>query len=298
MTPPQDIREPLDRFLAVFRDELSVDDTTEFYCNHRDEEGDTFLRLETHVSPKLSRVVIEEYAIRGKMRGTVIMALPRPEIDVPIFFFQLGGIGDRSIAVLDISPTARDIDYTPLIPVYEKYRDQLGLEPTKAAWLQTICSPYLLHCNYAELDTGLFMDAMDAYVQVWLEHYYRPASAIAGDSRAPVISNAIYKFKYQLHHHDPAYGIFARAWGKPAADAFVELECGDDPAYLAPEQLESKVKPWQNRELNVLWAEDAQLLAEASSDPTALRDVVEPAVAGAGLGIVTPEVLEQYGSPA
>lgn len=290
------VREPLDRFRGLFDEYISSEDHIEFFANHRTAEGDTFLRLETHVAPNLARLVLEEYVVRGKMHGTVITAFPSAETELPVFFCQIGGIGDRSIAVLDISPTTPDLDLTPLEPVHAKYSELLGLEPTKSHWLQSICSPYLLHCNYAELDTGLYVEAMVEYCRTWIDHYYRSAVPVATERRRALVENAIYKFKYQLHHHDPAYGIFAKSWGKPVADAFVFLECGDHPAYAPPDALESEIKPWHDEDRKLLWSRSAQ--EELMQQPAPLqehaREAVESAARADGMGIITPELLRKY----
>ena len=287
---------PLRHFYDTLKDVMSVEDHMEFYCNRKTEEGETFLRLETYDSEKLSRVVMEEYSIKSKMRGSVIMTFPKPDNDVPIFFFQIGGRGDRSIAVLDISPTLGRTDYGPLVPLYEKYHKLLGLGDSKVPWLQTICSPYLLHCQYDEIDCDLFLEAMREYLALWLEHYYRPGAGLRDEHERDVVTNAIYKFKYVLHHYDPAYGIFAKAWGKSAADAFVHLECSDHPAYLPPETLEDHVKPWDNKELNIIWTENAQLRAmqAAGPDRAQLRELLEKQAAASGLGIITPEIFARF----
>jgi len=291
---------PLKHFYETFKDEMSVDDHVEFYCNHMTADGETFLRLETYDSEKLARVVMEEYSIKSKMRGSVIMTLPKADQNVPIFFFQIGGRGDRSIAVLDISPTLQTIDYAPLVPVYEKYHELLELGDSKVAWLQKVCSPYLLHCQYDEIDCDLFLEAMRAYLDVWLEHYYRPAQEITAGGEIERATNAIYKFKWVLHHYDPAYGIFAKSWGKAAADAFVNLECSDHPAYRPPADLDAKVKHWDNKELNVVWTEAAQLRATEdtpAADQADIRARVENAAAEARFGIITPELYDRLQSP-
>ena len=54
------IQRPLTHFFETFRNEMNVEDHMEFFCNHKTEEGDTFLRIETYDSDKLSRVVLEE----------------------------------------------------------------------------------------------------------------------------------------------------------------------------------------------------------------------------------------------
>lgn len=292
-----DIREPLDLFRGLFDPFITPDDHIDFYANHSTVEGDTFLRLETYLAPNLSRLIIEEYAVRGKMHGCVITAYPAPDTEIPIFFFQVGGVGDRSIAVLDISPTTPDLDLRPLAAVHEKYSQSLGLGPTSAQWLQSISSPYLLHCNYAELDTSAYVEAMTEYAGIWIEQYYRPAVPAATAQRQALVENALYKFKYQLHHHDPAYGIFAKSWGTPVADAFVYLECGDHPAYAPPAPLETDVKPWHDEPQTLLWSQDAQLevlQAPTAQDQVALREGMEEAALAARLGIITPALLAAF----
>ncbi|MDJ0926216.1 MAG: hypothetical protein QNJ73_01090, partial [Gammaproteobacteria bacterium] len=269
----------------------------EFYCNHNTAKtGDTFLRVETYDSDKLSRVVLEEYAVRDQMRGCVIMALPKPDNNVPIFFFQLGGKGDRSIGVLDIASLTDNIDYSPLMPVHEKYSRLLGLGPTKVDWLTKCCSPYLLSCQYDRLDCDLYIEAMEAYFDVWVEHYLKPGVTIDDPGEIDRTRNALYKFKYVLHHYDPAYGIFAKSWGKPVADAFVYLECHDDPGYRPPRDLQNKLKMWDNRELGVIWSEDAQRLAMAAPEASQpdLRRRLEQQAADARLGIITPDIYHRF----
>jgi hypothetical protein len=292
----QNVREPLDRFRALFAADLPVDDRMDFSASRVTPEGETFLRAETYSTPLLARLVMEEYVIAGRMHGVVIMALPRPEIELPIFFFQLGGIGERSIAVLDISPTTADLDLTALAPVHHRYRELLGLEPTTVGWLKSVCSPYLLHCAYKELDEDLYVDAMEEYVNVWFEHFYRSASATEPTTRPAQVSNAIYKFKYQLHHFDPAYEFFTKAWGKPTADAFVDLECGDAPAFGPPTYLDHGIKPWHDGERNLVWSDEAQRTVMEVEPPQQeiWRARVERQAAADGMGIITPELLAAY----
>lgn len=297
MTRLQDIREPLERFRELFGAQLPVDDRMDFYANRVTPEGETFLRLETYATPLLSRLVMEEYVVGGRMHGTVIMAIPRPETELPVFFFQLGGVGERSIGVLDISPTTPDLDLTPLEPLHKEYGQRLGLEPTTVAWLKTVCSPYLLHCAYKELDEGLYVEAMVEYCRLWIERYHRPALSAGPSPRSELISNAIYKFKYQLHHHDPAYGFFAKSWGKATADAFLDLECGDPPAMLPPVDLEPGVKPWHDVDRHLVWDADAQrtVMGSEPAQQDAWRARIEDLAAAEGLGIITPGLLERFG---
>jgi hypothetical protein len=294
MSRLSDVRAPLERFRAAFTEHLPADDKLEFNVDRVTPEGRTYLRAETYSTPTLSRLVMEEYLIGSRMQGTVIMAFGQPTSEQPIFFYQLGGVGDRSIAVLDISPVTADLDLSVLAPVHAHYAEALGLTETATGWLQTICSPYLLHCNYAELDEELFIEAMTAYLDVWKTHFHGANMPTDSDARTEQVTNALFKFKFQLHHHDPAYGFFARAWGKPAADAFIDIECGDHPAYLPPVSLDEHVKVWHNDDLNVVWTESAQQRVEAEADPEARRQQVEKAAAQAGFGIVTTELLERF----
>jgi hypothetical protein len=136
---------------------------------------------------------------------------------------------------------------------------------------------------------------MDAYLQVWLENYYRKPRALTNPREIDIVSNALYKFKYVLHHYDPAYEIFAKSWGRSAADTFVALECGDYPAYVHPEPLAGNVKRWENRDLRVIWTEDAQRLAMAEPEAAreALRAEIDTKAAALNLGIITQEVYDR-----
>jgi hypothetical protein len=137
---------------------------------------------------------------------------------------------------------------------------------------------------------------MAEYFTVWNECYYG-AGLLSSTERGTVVTNRIFKFKHQLHHHDPAYGFFARAWGKPTADAFVDLEVGDHPAYLPPDSLEpSEIKPWRDADRNIVWTEPAQrtVLGAPEHQQGAWRERVEAGAATDSFGIVTPEILALY----
>lgn len=294
------LNEPLKRFFELFKDEISVDDHMEFFANHNEHGGETFLRMETYTTDKIARVIMEEYSVRSDLRGNVIVMSPRHTYDVPIFFFQLGGKEDRSIGVLDICPTLPGMDYGPLIPVYEKYSKALGLGPTKVDWITKTSSPYLLSCQYEPMDDALFIEAMCEYFKVWRDYYYAPARKLEDERELELAANAIYKFKWVLHHHDPAYKIFCKSWGKIVADAFVYLECTDYPPYRPPEGEEAKVRTWVNWDLNIQWTGAAQLtvLAAPESEVEGLRQQIETRAAEAGFGIITPELAERFGDRA
>jgi hypothetical protein len=138
--------------------------------------------------------------------------------------------------LLDISPTCADIDYSPLQPVFEKYRDILNIKPPKLKWVREISSPYLLHCQYEELDAELFMAAAFEYLEIWLQHYYEPGKALATAAEKQAAREAVYRFKRVLHDNDPAYKLFKRDWGQPVADAFFYVETRDEPALAMPGQ--------------------------------------------------------------
>ena len=295
MTIP-DRNRSLEIFRELFAEHISDDDCISFYSNRKKAGTETFLRSDIYDSEKLSTVILEEYAIKSKMGGNVIVVLPDPNYDVPVFTFQLGGTDSQSIALLDISPTLPDIDYTPLIGTYERYRDLLGVEAPKVEWVKSICSPYLLHCQYGELDERLFMEALREYLEIWIEHYYLPGKAVTDAASIEITTNAVYKYKHVLHDNDPAYGIFAKAWGKPVADAFFYLETHQHPALLAPGKHRKKMKPWKNTELNIIWTPEAQerVLEAPESVQPLIRDAIESKVAAAAIGIVTIDVLNHY----
>ena len=237
MSHPQPNRSgPLAVFYELFEDRLSADDYVQFYSNQRKKGKDTYLMSDLFTADKLADVILEEYGVRDKLQGNVIVIYPQPAFDVPIFTFQLGGNATQKIALLDISPTHGDLDYAPLIPVFEKYRDLLDIQPSKLDWVNSICSPYLLHRQYEALDVDLFTAALREYLAIWIEQYYVPARELARESAVDEAREAIRRYKQILHDNDPAYGIFARAWGKPVADAFYYLETRSEPALAMPPQ--------------------------------------------------------------
>ncbi|MEE4186592.1 MAG: hypothetical protein V2J12_12565 [Gammaproteobacteria bacterium] len=226
---------PLKPFYELFGDRLNTDDFHQFFSNRVNKGRITYLLSELYTADRLADVILEEYGIRNKLKGNVILVLPEPEYDIPVFMFQLGGNDKQTIALLDISPTQPDVDYTPLLPVFEKYRDLLKMEPSKLDWVNSICSPYLLHCQYDEVDVGLFTEALEAYLKVWIEHYYIPAKKLPSETAVEHATAAVFKFKRVLHDNDPAYGIFKKEWGQPVADAFFYLETRHHPALPPPE---------------------------------------------------------------
>ncbi len=236
MSFPQPNRSgPLGIFYRLFEQYLSTDDYSQFLSNKKKAGHDTYLHSDFYTADKIADVILEEYGVRGKLRGNVIVVLPRPEYDIPIFFFQLGGNDRQKIAMLDISPTLPKVDYTPLLPVYDKYRELLAIEPCKLDWVNAISSPHLLQREYGELDTELFSEALYEYLCIWIEHYYKPAKRLESQADIDHATRAIYQFKQTLHANDPAYNIFSKAWGKPVADAFFYLETRHHPSLPMPE---------------------------------------------------------------
>jgi hypothetical protein len=287
---------PLNLFYEQFEQYLVTDDYFQFFANRNKGGRQTFLYSDVYTADKMATVVLEEYSVRGKLAGFVIMGFPRPDTNVPIFTFQLGGNAKKSIALLDISPTQPDTDYTPLIPVYEKYRELLGIGACNIEWVHSICSPYLLHAQYEELDTALFLEAMQAYLAVWIEHYYLPGGQLTDAHAIQAASNAIVKYKRVLHDNDPAYGIFHKEWGGPVADAFFHVETRDEPALPLPDSDHHKHKAWENKELNILWERRAQDRVTAAPAQVQQRIVkaIEAQASADQMGFITLELYEKY----
>jgi len=221
---------PIQLFHELFGPYLCTDDYMEFYSNRRKAGKDTFLASDVCHADKLSTIVLEEYSVRGKLNGHVIVVWPDPAYDIPIFTFQLGGNETQSIALLDISPTRPDTDYAPLVPTFEKYRERLDIGASTIDWVTSICSPYLLHRQYGPLDHELFFEAAREYLSIWIDCYYQPGTKLSDPGDVENTTAAIHRYKQVLHDNDPAYGVFSKAWGKQVADAFVYLETRDHPA--------------------------------------------------------------------
>jgi hypothetical protein len=289
-------------FRELFMEHMNADDRMEFYSNRTKNGIETFLRSDISNADKISTVILEEYRVKSKMGGNVIIVLPEPDYDIPIFSFQLGGNDTDSIALLDISPTLPNTDYAPLQATFEKYRDLLKVEEPKVDWVKSISSPCLLHCQYGALDEDQFMEALREYLAVWIEHYYLPGKKLDDSAAIEKTTNAVYKFKHVLHDNDPAYGIFAKAWGKPVADAFFYLETNQYPALPIPDGEKSRLKIWKDKDRNILWTRAAQEYVYQAPERVRplIRSAVEDKAEAASIGIITLEVLEQYigSSPA
>jgi len=294
--PLPDRNRCLDIFREVFAEHLNTDDCMEFYSNRKQNGIETFLRSTVSSCDKLTAVILEEYRVKSKMGGNVIVVLPDPNYDVPIFSFQIGGNATQSIGLLDISPTLRDTDYAPLQDTFNKYRDLLSMGEPKVEWVTSISSPCLLHCQYGELDEDLFIEAMGEYLKIWVDNYYLSGKQLSDPAAIEQATNAVYKFKHVLHDNDPAYGIFAKAWGKPVADAFFYLETHQYPPLPEPPGDKSHFRAWKDSARNILWTREAQeyvMQAPERVHPL-IRQSVEDRAAESGIGIITPEVLEQY----
>lgn len=287
---------PLKIFYDLFEDHLSMDDYFQFFSNSKKAGVYTFLKSDIFSTEKVSTIILEEYSIRGKLAGNVMVTFPDPEYDVPIFAFQLGGNAAKSFALVDISPTLPDVDYTPLIPVFEKYRKLLGLEPSKIDWVNSTSSPYLLLCQYDDLDIDLFLEATKEYLAVWIEHYYKPGKKLADDKSIENVTNAVYKYKRVLHDNDPAYNIFYKEWGEPVADAFFYIETRDHPSIPLPDHTDKTTKAWENKELKILWEKRAQerVMQAPKQVQQRIIDAIEAKAADDQLGIITLEVFDKY----
>jgi len=140
------------------------------------------------------------------------------------------------------------------------------------------------------------MEAVREYLKIWIEHYYLPGARLEDENAIAIVTNAVYKYKHVLHAHDPAYGIFAKAWGKPVADAFFYLETHQHPALPIPEEHGNKTRLWKNTDLNILWTREAQecVYEAPESVHQLIRDAIEEKVAAANIGIITLEVWNKY----
>jgi len=287
---------PLKIFYELFEEHMSMEDNFQFFSNSRKKGINTFLSSDIFSAEKVSTIILEEYSIRGKLGGNVMMTLPDPEYDVPIFAFQLGGNAAKSFALVDICPTLPDIDYKPLVPVYKKYKKLLGLPDSKIDWVNSTSSPYLLLCQYDALDIDLFLEATREYLKIWIEHYYQPGKKLTDGKAIENVSNAVYKYKRVLHDNDPAYGVFHKEWGEPVADAFYYIETRDDPSIPMPVHSGKKIKTWENKELNILWERQAQerVMQEPEQVHQRIIDAVEAKATRDNMGIITLELFDQY----
>lgn len=289
------IKGPLKMFMDRFGRYLRDDDYQQFFSNRRQAGKDTYLSSDFYRAEKLSAVILEEYGVRGKLQGNVMLIYPEPAWDVPIFAFQLGGNKRQFIALLDIVATRPGMDYGPLLAVEDKYRAALGLGKSKVDWINKIHSPHLLHCQYEPIDSALFLEATEAYLDVWIRHYYEPGRRLENQHDIDIASNAIYKFKHVLHANDPAYGIFEKSWGRPVADAFHYVETCEEPRLPMPEDADPYAPVWENTELNVMWTLAAQRRFEEEPDHVreGLREELERRARAAHFGMITPEVYDR-----
>jgi hypothetical protein len=154
-------------------------------------------------------VILEEYGVREKLKGNVMLTLPDPGYDVPIFMFQLGGNETQKIALLDISPTLPNVDYSPLLPAFEKYRDLLKVPPSHRVGERDLLTlaPAL---PVRHPDTGCSWRPRRSTSD--LDRALLPARQAALQERTGTRQPALSSVQGSPHANDPAYGIFAKAW--------------------------------------------------------------------------------------
>lgn len=292
-----EILEYLEIFKDLFKEHMVFDDCMDWKANKITKDGETYLRIRSFPAEKVSKVVLEDYVIRDKLKGIVIIVYPSPSYAIPAFTFQVGGRNEnKTLGVLDMAPTLPNVDFSPVKPLYEKHCNLLGVKPCKIEWLNSICSKYLIHCNYKFLDRELFKQALIDYFNVWYKQYYLPAKKINNKKTVKTITKYIRTYKEVLHHNDPAYGIFTRAWGKPVSDAYIYLEYGDYPALVPPKKFKYKFKIWENKKLGMKWEKEAQLrVMEAPKFIRSyIRKTIENKVFDAQINVITLEVFNKY----
>ena len=99
--PKTDRSKSLEIFIEHFGKYMSTDDCMEFYSNRKKGGTETFLRSDIYSADKLAAVILEEYSVKSKMGGNVIIALPEPEYDTLTLTIRRGDT-DRT----GISPAA------------------------------------------------------------------------------------------------------------------------------------------------------------------------------------------------
>lgn len=291
-----------DRYEALFLDRLrgclDPDDYTE-YRSVRHAAG-TYVEARSRVyqGAKLDRVMVNQYALKRGRGGLVIFGYPRVDYAIPAFLLHIGGMPpERTLAIMDLSPSSPTLDMGPFAAVSAAHRAALDLPATGVEWLRSVTSPHLLHCAFKPLDPERFLATFDATVTTWRDAYIDPAARDEDPASVQARRAAVLEMKRILFQNDPAFPVFTRAFGRAMSDVLAEAAFGGEPGLAIAEAIEPPPAPgsWVNKKLGIAWNADAQERvheAPAFLRPM-IRRIIEKEAAKEGVKVVAVDLVKR-----
>ncbi|AGA91151.1 Proto-chlorophyllide reductase 57 kD subunit [Thioflavicoccus mobilis 8321] len=291
-----------DRYEEVFLNRmqgcLDRDDYTE-YCSFRHAAGTHVeARSRVYQGSKLDRVMINQYALKRGRGGLVIFGFPCVEYAIPSFLLHIGGMPpERTLAIMDLSPSSPTLDMGPFAAVSAAHRAALDLPATGVEWLRSVTSPHLLHCAFKPLDPERFLATFDATVTTWRDAYIDPATHDGDAASVQARREAVLEMKRILFQNDPAFPVFTRTFGRAMSDVLAEAAFGGEPGLALAEAIEPPPAPgsWVNKKLGIAWNADAQERvheAPAFLRPM-IRRIIEKEAAKEGVSLIAVDLVKR-----
>jgi Ferredoxin-dependent bilin reductase./Proto-chlorophyllide reductase 57 kD subunit. len=268
----------------------------------RKNEGDKVTQtiFKTFEADKIDRLTLEEYTINSKSNGVVLNIYPKPEYNIPIFTFQLGGqIPDKVIFVTDIIPTLQKDDLNAAKKLYRRYSQEMKNPGARQGWISEICTEYALVCQYKPMDPEIVLEALSEYLFCWRSLYELAKEPIVAQSDIRVISESIKKFKTILHDNDAGLEIYLKKFGKEALSAIeaaafgTQIQSAD--SAIEPTEITETEKAAPESNSGLSWTTDAaEYLQEA---PKFIRGKIkanaESKARQSGITQITKEFIEK-----
>ena len=194
----------LDQVWKIINKELDgvipFDNYSEFAARRFEKSTGTQTVYRIFDTEKLSKMIVEHYAIQDKMRRLVLNIFPQTGYDIPIFTFQIGGQPpEKTLFLLDIIPVGVEKEHKQLQNICNQYLSS-GINSTQKAsgWVKDISSPFGLVCQYKSMDINLVIDALISYLRVWKVTYYIPAKPHQNPDTESLVTANILRFKQIL----------------------------------------------------------------------------------------------------
>lgn len=298
--PPPTLTTFWDRHEALFLDRLADcldrDEVTDYLAQRQAPGTRVFSRSRVYRGEKLDRVMVNQYSLKPGRGGLVIFGYPRVEYAIPSFLLHIGGMPpERTLLILDLAPSSPQLDMAPFGAVAAEQRAALGLPTGGLDWLRAVTSPHLLHCAFRPLTPEAFLDTLGATLNVWRDHYIRPAVRDTDAAAIQARRRQILAMKEVVFRNDPAFPVFTRHFGRGMSDVFAEAAFGGDPGVAIHETAEPLPTPgtWVNKKLGVSWTAEAQ--EQVHEAPLfirpMIRHMIEKEAAKEGISLVTPELV-------
>lgn len=286
------------RFFERLGERLDQDAVTEYSACHQANGKQVFSHSRLYQGEKLDRVMINRYSLRAGRWGLVIFAYPRLAYDIPALLLHVGGQPpERTLLTLDLAPCSNTLDLAPFAEIARAQRTALQLPDESLPLLESVTSPYLLHCSFKPLTPEQFFTAFDAVLECWCGYLDRASSDLIPESQDARRAR-ILELKRVIFENDPAFPVFTQSFGKTMSDTLAEAAFGGTPGLTLHEFQDvppPAVGHWANKKLGLVWNADAQQRvgeAPAIIRPM-IRRIIEKDAAKAELSRITVEFVRQ-----